>query len=313
MNKSDRIFIAGHGGLVGSAILRRLQGMEYPHLLTTDRHELDLCDSKAVDSFFAFYRPDYVFLAAAKVGGIYANDAWPADFIRINLEIQTNVIDAAFRHKARKLLFLGSSCIYPKDSPQPMREDYLLTGPLEPTNQWYAIAKIAGIKMCQAYTRQHGFNSISLMPTNLYGPEDNFNPETAHVIPALIYKFHRAKVEGKPSVKVWGSGRPRREFLHVDDLAGAAVFLMNNYDSPDIINVGTGQDISIAELAELIKNAVGFSGSIEFSPGMPDGVSRKLLDVRRIDSLGWKAGISLAEGIRSTYSWFLDNQGKLRM
>ncbi len=309
MDKASKIFVAGHRGLVGSAILRKLQAEGYVNLVTRTRAELDLRDQAAVNRFFAEERPEYAFLAAAKVGGILANSTYPADFIRDNLQIQTNVIDAAYRHGVKKLLFLGSSCIYPKYAPQPMKEEYLLTGPLEPTNEWYAVAKIAGIKMAQAYRRQYGFNAISLMPTNLYGPGDNFDLETSHVIPALIRKFHEAKVEGRPHVVVWGTGKPRREFLHVDDLADAALFLMKNYDSEEIINVGVGEDVSIRELAELIQDVVGFEGEIVFDTTKPDGTPRKLLDVSRLQALGWKARIPLREGLASTYRWYVENFG----
>ena len=309
MDKESKIFVAGHRGLVGSAILRKLQAEGYTNLVTRTRAELDLRDQAAVNRFFEEERPEYVFLAAAKVGGILANSTYPADFIRDNLQIQTNVIDAAYRHGVKKLLFLGSSCIYPKYAPQPMKEEHLLTGPLEPTNEWYAVAKIAGIKMAQAYRRQYGFNAISLMPTNLYGPGDNFDLETSHVIPALIRKFHEAKVEGKPHVVVWGTGKPRREFLHVDDLADAALFLMKNYDSEEIINVGVGEDVSIRELAELIQDVVGFEGEIVFDTTKPDGTPRKLLDVSRLQALGWKARIPLREGLASTYRWYVENFG----
>ncbi len=307
MDKESKIFVAGHRGLVGSAILRKLQAEGYTNLVTRTRAELDLRDQAAVNRFFEEERPEYVFLAAAKVGGILANSTYPADFIRDNLQIQTNVIDAAYRTGVKKLLFLGSSCIYPKYAPQPMKEEYLLTGPLEPTNEWYAVAKIAGIKMAQAYRRQYGFNAISLMPTNLYGPGDNFDLETSHVIPALIRKFHEAKVEGKPHVVVWGTGKPRREFLHVDDLADAALFLMKNNDNEEIINVGVGEDVSIRELAELIQDVVGFKGEIVFDTTKPDGTPRKLLDVSRLQALGWKARIPLREGLASTYRWYVEN------
>ena len=309
MDKASKIFVAGHRGLVGSAILRKLQAEGYTNLVTRTRAELDLRDQAAVNRFFEEERPEYVLLAAAKVGGILANSTYPADFIRDNLQIQTNVIDAAYRNGVKKLLFLGSSCIYPKYAPQPMKEEYLLTGPLEPTNEWYAVAKIAGIKMAQAYRRQYGFNAISLMPTNLYGPGDNFDLETSHVIPALIRKFHEAKVEGRPHVVVWGTGKPRREFLHVDDLADAALFLMKNYDSEEIINVGVGEDVSIRELAELIRDVVGFEGEIVFDTTKPDGTPRKLLDVSRLQALGWKAKIPLREGLASTYRWYIENFG----
>lgn len=312
MKKNDKIYVAGHRGLVGSAIMRALTGAGYVNLVYRTSKELDLCNRPAVDDFFSSIRPDYVFLAAAKVGGIHANNSMPADFIRTNLQIQTNVVDAAYEHKVKKLLFLGSSCIYPKSAPQPMREECLLTGPLESTNEWYAIAKIAGIKMCQAYHMQYGFNAISLMPTNLYGPGDNFSLENAHVLPALIRKFHEARNEGKKTVTVWGTGKPRREFLHSDDLADASVFLMNNYDQPEIINVGTGLDVTIHELATIIRDEVGFSGDIVFDSSMPDGTYQKLLDVSRINALGWKHGISLRQGISNTYSWYLDNQDIIR-
>lgn len=312
MNLDDRVYIAGHRGLVGSAILRRLQKAGYSRLITRDHAELDLCDQAAVEAFFAHERPEYVFLAAARVGGIFANDAYPADFIRDNLLVQTHVIDAAWRHGARKLLFLGSSCIYPRLAPQPMVEGSLLTGPLEPTNEWYAIAKIAGIKTCQAYRRQYGFNAISLMPTNLYGPGDNFHLENAHVLPALIRKFHDAKMRNAGEVVLWGSGAPRREFLHVDDLADAALFLMLRYDDPDIINVGVGEDITIRELADIIRAAVGFDGDIIQDSTKPDGTPRKLLDVSRLRALGWQARIPLREGIARTYEWFLAHQDNFR-
>jgi len=269
---------------------------------------LDLRDQTAVNEFFKKEQPEYVFLAAAKVGGILANNTYPVDFLRDNLLIQTNVIDAAYRYGSRKLLFLGSSCIYPKFAPQPIKEEYLLTGELEPTNEPYAIAKIAGIKLCQAYNRQYGTNFISVMPTNLYGPGDNFDLETSHVIPALIRKFHEAKIKGKDQVVVWGSGKPFREFLHVDDLADACLFLMHNYNSSEIINIGTGKDLSIAELAYLIKDIIEYDGNIIFDTSKPDGTPRKLLDVSKLFNMGWKPKISLEEGIRSTYSWYQEHQ-----
>ncbi len=312
MDKGARIYVAGHRGLVGSAILRRLQAEGYRNIITRTRQELDLTRQEAVERFFREERPEYVFLAAAKVGGILANATYPADFIRDNLLIQTHVIDAAYRFGVKKLLFLGSSCIYPKFAPQPMKEEYLLTGPLEPTNEAYAVAKIAGIKMCQAYRRQYGFRAISLMPTNLYGPGDNFDLETSHVIPALIRKFHEAKVQGKEEVVVWGTGNPRREFLHVDDLADAAVFLMHHYDDEAIINVGVGKDISIRELAQLIASIVGFEGRIVFDTSKPDGTPRKLLDVSRLFALGWRPRISLEEGLRQTYAWFVEHVAEAR-
>ena len=304
MRSDDRVFVAGHRGLVGSAIVRRLEAEGFENILTCSRDELDLTDRQAVEDFFQRQRPEYVFLAAARVGGILANDSRPAEFIRDNLLIQTHVIDAAWRCGVRKLLFLGSSCIYPKHAPQPLREEYLLTGPLEPTNSAYAVAKIAGLEMCAAYRRQYGFNAISLMPTNLYGPGDNFDLKTAHVLPALLRKFHEAKQSGARQVSVWGTGTPRREFLHVDDLADAAAFLMRCYDDPEPINVGVGQDISIAALAELIQEVVGYAGEIVFDPSRPDGTPRKLLDVSRLERLGWRPRIGLREGIRWTYEWY---------
>jgi GDP-L-fucose synthase len=299
------IYVAGHRGLVGGAVCRALESRGYQNVLRRPRAELDLRDAAAVDSFFRSERPDYVILAAAKVGGILANDSYPVDFLRDNLEIQTHVIDAAFRNDVKKLAFLGSSCIYPRLAPQPIREDSLLTGPLESTNEWYAIAKIAGIKLCQAFAKQHGCNAISVMPTNLYGPGDNFDLNTSHVLPALIRKFHEARESGAERVTVWGTGEPRREFLHVDDLADAVCFLMNNYDSPEIINVGVGEDIRIADLAHLIGEIVGFEGEIDFDTDKPDGTPRKLLDISKITATGWKAKIALDEGIRETYAWYL--------
>lgn len=312
MNKDARIFVAGHRGLVGGAIVRRLQAEGYGNLLLRSSQELDLRDQNAVAQFFAERRPEFVFLAAAKVGGILANDTYPADFIRDNLQIQTSVIDAAYRSGVRKLLYLGSSCIYPKHAPQPMPESCLLTGPLEPTNEWYAIAKIAGLKMCQAYRRQYGFNAVTVMPTNLYGPGDNFDLSTAHVLPALIRKFHEAKLSGAPEVVVWGSGTPRREFLHVDDLAAACLFLMERYDSSEWINVGWGEDIAIGELARLIGEEVGFSGKLRFDASKPDGTPRKLLDVSRVQALGWAPSIALRDGIAGTYRWFAEHSAEAR-
>ncbi|BBD09024.1 GDP-L-fucose synthase [Desulfovibrio ferrophilus] len=307
MEQEAIIYVAGHRGLVGSAIVRALQQAGHTSIITRTHAQCDLTDQAQVNDFFAHQKPQYVVLAAAKVGGIHANDIRPAEFIRDNLLIQSNIIDAAYRNGARKLLFLGSSCIYPKFAPQPIREEHLLTGELEPTNQWYAVAKIAGLKMCQAYRRQYGFNAISLMPTNLYGPGDNFDLVSAHVLPALLRKFHEAKLTGAPEVSVWGSGTPRREFLHVDDLAQASLFLMDNYDEEDIINVGVGTDISIAELAEIIQDIVGYKGNVIYDRNKPDGTPRKLLDVSRLTGKGWTAGISLREGIASTYSWFVNN------
>ncbi|MCE5191915.1 MAG: GDP-L-fucose synthase [Actinomycetia bacterium] len=305
MDKDSRIYVAGHRGLVGGAILRRLEEAGYTNLVTRTHAELDLTDQLAVEGFFAEEKPEYVFLAAAKVGGILANSTYPADFIRENLLIQTNVIDAAHRHGVRKLEFLGSSCIYPKLAPQPLKEEYLLTGPLEPTNEAYAIAKIAGIVMVKSYRRQHGLNGISLMPTNLYGPGDNFDLESSHVLPALIRKFHEAKMSGSTQVVVWGTGTPRREFLHVDDLAVAAVFLMENYDDEQIINVGVGEDVSIADAAALVADVVGYDGEIVYDTSKPDGTPRKLLDVSRLFAMGWRPKFDLRRGIADTYEWFL--------
>jgi len=313
MRASSSIFLAGHRGLVGSALLRRLRAAGFGNLLLRDRSSLDLTRQDEVEKFFAEHRPEYVLLAAAKVGGILANNTYPADFLRDNLAIQTNVIDAAYRHGTRKLLFLGSSCVYPKHAPQPLREDYLLTGPLEPTNEWYAIAKIAGLKMCQAYRRQYGFDVIAAMPTNLYGPEDNFSLETSHVLPALIRKFHEAKQGGEREVEVWGTGTPRREFLHVDDLADACLFLMERYEDERLINVGWGRDITIRELAETVAQVVGFTGSLRFDTSKPDGTPRKQLDVARLAALGWTPRIDLEAGIRSTYSWFLEHRARARL
>jgi GDP-L-fucose synthase len=306
MNKESRIFVAGHNGLVGSAIVRRLRTEGHANLLLRSSAELDLRDQAAVDRFFADARPESVLLAAAKVGGIHANSTYPVEFLRDNLQIQTNVIDAAHRYGVTKLLFLGSSCIYPKHAPQPMPESCLLTGPLEPTNEWYAVAKIAGVKMCQAYRRQYGFNAICAMPTNLYGPGDNFDLANSHVLPALLRRFHDAKVRGDREVVVWGTGQPRREFLHVDDLADACVFLMNNYDGEDWINVGWGEDITIRALAELVREVVGFDGELHFDTSKPDGTPRKLLDTQRMQALGWKPRIRLREGLTSTYRWFVE-------
>jgi GDP-L-fucose synthase len=297
------VFVAGHRGLVGSAICRRLQadGVE---LLVAERSQLDLMDQKGVDHWFREHKVDQVYMAAAKVGGIHANDTYPAEFIHDNQAIPTNLIHAAWQYGVEKLLFLGSSCIYPKHALQPMAEDSLLTGPLEATNEWYAIAKIAGIKMCQAYRKQYGFDAIAAMPTNLYGPGDNFDLENSHVLPALIRKFHEAKQAGEASVTVWGTGSPRREFIHVDDLADACVFLMQNYSSSEIVNVGWGRDISIAELAETVRGIVGFEGEIVYDTSKPDGTPRKLLDTSRLSALGWSPSMSLADGIRGTYEWY---------
>jgi len=347
LTPDSRIYVAGHRGLVGSAIVRRLEKEGFGHLILRTSNELDLRNQAAVDAFFAEEKPEYVFLAAARVGGIQANSTYPADFIRDNIQIQTNVIDAACQNKVRKLLFLGSSCIYPRMAPQPLKEEYLLTGPLEPTNEWYAIAKIAGIRMCQAYQWQYGFNAICAMPTNLYGPNDNFDLETSHVLPAMIRKFHLAKLAAAgdveeilrdearfgripddildmvglqrdtsnplhltphPShngaaVSLWGTGSPRREFLHVDDLADASLFLMQSYDNEEIINVGTGEDVTIRELAELVRGIVGFEGEIIWDDSKPDGTPRKLMDVSRLTGLAWQAKMPLSEGIADVYHW----------
>ncbi|MDZ4812151.1 MAG: GDP-L-fucose synthase [Pseudomonadota bacterium] len=298
------IFVAGHRGLVGAAIVRRLQADGATNLLLRSRLELDLTEQSSVRHFFANEKPAYVILAAAKVGGILANDSQPAEFLRENLEIQTNVIHAAWQHGVRKLCFLGSSCIYPRLAAQPLREDSLLTGALEPTNEWYAIAKIAGIKMCQAYRRQYGFDAISVMPTNLYGPGDNFDLKTSHVLPALIRKFHEARQRGDAEVSIWGSGTPLREFLHVDDLADAVVFLLDGYSSAEPINVGVGSDISILDLARLVAEIAGYGGRIVTDPGKPDGTPRKLLDISRLAAMGWTARIPLRRGIEEVYRWF---------
>jgi len=306
------IYVAGHRGLVGSALVRRLATLGCTDVRLATRAELDLTEQAAVRAWFAAQRPAYVFLAAAKVGGIHANDTYPAEFIAENLSVQLNVIDAAWRHGTRKLQFLGSSCIYPRLAPQPLTEDALLTGPLEPTNEWYAIAKIAGIKLCQAYRRQYGFDAISLMPTNLYGPGDNFDPENSHVLPALLRRFDAAAKASAPEVTLWGSGTPRREFLHVDDLADAAVFLMQHYSDAGIVNVGVGTDVSIAQLATLVAKATGYRGTIHWDTSRPDGPPRKLLDVGRLTALGWQARIPLDQGIAQTLHWYRAQQGTLR-
>ena len=309
MQFSDSIFVAGHRGLVGAALVRGLRAAGFTNLLLRTSAELDLREQAAVRQFFATERPKYVFLAAAKVGGIWANQTSPADFIRDNLQIQTNVIDAAYRSGVQKLLFLGSSCIYPKFAAQPIREESLLSGSLEPTNEFYAIAKIAGLKMCAAYRRQYGFDAISAMPTNLYGPGDNFNPETSHVIPALLRKFHAAKMHGEKEVVVWGTGAPRREFLHVDDLASACLHLMQNYSAEGCVNVGCGEDLSILELAGLVADVTEFGGRIVFDDSRPDGTPRKLLDTTVLDSLGWAPSIPLRQGLEETYRWYAEHAG----
>ncbi|MCM3127718.1 GDP-L-fucose synthase family protein [Paenibacillus provencensis] len=304
MKIDSKIFVAGHRGLVGSAIYRALQERGYSNIVARTSSELDLRSKDAVDVFFEMEKPEYVFLAAAKVGGIVANNEYPGDFIRDNLLIQTNVIDAAYRYNTAKLLFLGSTCIYPKLAPQPLKEEYLLTGQLEPTNRAYAVAKIAGITMCQSYNAQYGTRFISAMPTNMYGPNDNFDLKTSHVLPALIRKFHEAKINGSETVEVWGTGNPKREFLHSDDLADACLFLMENYEEDEIINIGVGEDIAIKALAELIQQIVGFEGKIVYNTSAPDGTPRKLVDVTKINQLGWSAKIPLKEGIESVYEAF---------
>lgn len=309
MNKSSKIYIAGHRGLVGSAILRYLQKNNFNNLVFKTSEELNLTVEADVTQFFTKEKPEYVFLAAAKVGGIYANTTYPADFIFQNLKIQTNIIDAAHKSNVKKLLFLGSSCIYPKLSPQPIKEEYLLSGPLEPTNDAYAIAKIAGIKMCQAYNKQYGTNFIAIMPTNLYGINDNFNLDTSHVLPALIRKFYETTREQKSPVSVWGDGSPRREFLFVDDLADACIYLMNNYNDSEIINVGTGEDISIKDLAIMVKDIIGYEGEIIFDKTKPNGTPRKLLDISKLNSLGWKHQTSLSDGIKRVFEWYKSKLG----
>lgn len=306
MRPESRIYIAGHRGMVGSAIVRRLRADGFTNLVLRAHTELDLTDQAAVDAFFASERPEYVFLAAAKVGGIHANSTYPADFIRDNLAIQTNVIHSAWKHGARKLLFLGSSCIYPRDCPQPIKEEYLLTGPLEPTNEWYAIAKIAGIKLCQAYRKQYGFDAICAMPTNLYGPGDNYHPENSHVVPALIRRLHDATRRGDAEVAIWGTGTPLREFLHVDDLADACLLLMQHYSDEQIINVGSGEEVTIAQLARLIAEVVGYQGRLMFDASRPDGTPRKRLDASRIAATGWHPRIGLASGLRATHQAFCE-------
>src|SRR3954447_16531275 len=312
MDSSSSIFVAGHRGLVGSAICRCLRSQGFSNLLLRTRNELDLRNQFAVQRFFDEYRPEYVFLAAAKVGGILANSTYPADFLRDNLDIQSNVIDAAYRTGTKKLEFLGSSCIYPKLAPQPIREESILTGELEPTNEWYAVAKIAGLKMVQAYSKQFGFNAISLMPTNLYGPGDNFDLHSSHVLPALIRKFHDARNVGAPEVVLWGTGTPRREFLHVDDLAEAAVFLMLHYDDPQILNVGSGEEVTVCELAEMVREITRYPGAISFDTSKPDGTPRKLLDSSRVTALGWKPRRTLRSGVEATYEWYLNEQPETR-
>lgn len=308
MKKDSRIYIAGHKGLVGSAIFRKLFSENYTNLIVRSHQELDLTRQKDVEDFFELEKPEYVFLAAAMVGGILANSMYPADFIYNNIAIQTNVTHAAYQSSIKKLLFLGSSCVYPCNCPQPIKEEYLLSSKLEPTNEPYAIAKIVGIKMCQSYNRQYGTCNISVMPTNLYGPGDNFDPETSHAFPALIRKFHEAKITGQKDVEVWGTGTPRREFLHVDDLADACIYLMKNYSKSDIVNIGAGSDLTIRELAEMIGRVVGFEGGLRFDTSKPDGTLAKLLDISKLNELGWHMKIQLEEGIRQTYGWYLDHE-----
>ncbi len=308
MEKNAKIYLAGHTGLVGSAILRSLQAQGYSRFILRTIDEVDLTQQSAVEALFKQEKPDFVFLAAAKVGGIQANNTYPADFIYVNLQLECNIVHIAHKVGVKKLCFLGSSCIYPKFAQQPMKEEYLLDGKLEPTNEPYAIAKIAGIKMCQAYNRQYGTNFISVMPTNLYGPHDNFDLQSSHVLPALIRKFVDARKASASSVTVWGTGSPKREFLYVDDLADACVFLMNHYDDGEIVNIGTGKDISIQELANMIKGEVGFNGAVEFDTTKPDGTPRKLLDVSKINAIGWTAKTPLREGIRKTIQWYLENR-----
>ncbi|MDP2180328.1 MAG: GDP-L-fucose synthase [Methylicorpusculum sp.] len=307
IDKQTKIYVAGHRGLVGSAIVRNLEGKGYTHIVTQTRLELDLMDRAAVNRFFETEKPEVVIDAAAKVGGIYANNTYPAEFIYSNLCIQNNLIHGAYQAGVKKFVFLGSSCIYPKMAPQPLKEEYLLTGPLEPTNEWYAVAKIAGIKMCQAYRKQYGFDAISLMPTNLYGPGDNFDLQNSHVLPALIRKFHEAKQSNAESVVIWGTGTPMREFLYVDDMADASVYLMENYSDLEIVNVGTGQDVTIRELAETIQKVVGFAGKLEFDTTKPDGTMRKLLDVSKLSAEGWQAKVPLEQGITQLYDWYQKN------
>ena len=307
MNKDSKIYVAGHRGLVGSAIVRNLEAKGYTNIVYRTHEELDLTNQADVQAFFKEEQPEYVILAAAKVGGIHANNTYPADFIYDNLMIQNNVIKAAHDYKVKKLLFLGSTCIYPKMAPQPIREEYLLTGALEETNEAYAVAKIAGLEMCKFFKRQYGDNFISCMPTNLYGPNDNFDLKSSHVLPALIRKFHEAKVNGSDTVEVWGTGTPLREFIYVDDMADACVFLMENYDGEQHVNIGTGEEVSIRQLAETVKAVVGFNGELVFNTDMPDGTPRKLTTVDKLHGLGWKHKVSLNEGIKLAYNWFLEN------
>jgi GDP-L-fucose synthase len=313
VNSDSRIYVAGHRGLVGGGVIRALQAQGFKNLIVRTHAELDLTEQDAVRKFFNETRPEAVVMAAARVGGIQANNTHPAMFIRDNLLIQDNVIDAAYRSGVGKFVFLGSSCVYPKLAPQPIKEEYLLSGPLEPTNEWYAVAKIAGLKMCQAYRREYGFKAISLMPTNMYGPGDNFDVENSHVLPALIRRFHDAKLRGDKAMTVWGTGTPMREFLHVDDLSDAIVYLLRNYDAEEIVNIGWGEDLSIRSLAELVMSVIGYRGDLVFDSSKPDGTPRKLLDVSRLKSLGWKPKIRLEDGIRETYQWFLQHAADARL
>ena len=312
MDTNAKIYVAGHRGLVGQALVRQLTAQGFANIVTRTRSELDLMEQAAVRDFFAAEKPDYVFDAAAIVGGIQANNEYPADFIAGNLMIQTNLIDTAYRSGAKKLLFLGSTCIMPREAPQPMKEEYMLTGPLEETNQWYAIAKIAGIKMCQAYRRQYGFDAISVQPTNLFGIGDNFDYETSHMVAALIRKMHDARVSGADTVTIWGTGTPRREIIFADDMADACIFLMRNYSGEDFVNIGVGDDITITDFARLVADVVGFDGKFVYDTSKPDGTPRKLVDVTRLNALGWKSGISLREGVERTYAWFVENEDNLR-
>ncbi|MCG7985715.1 MAG: GDP-L-fucose synthase [Candidatus Thiodiazotropha lotti] len=312
MEKHSRIYVAGHRGLVGAAVIQSLKKGGWTNLLVRTHDELDLTDQSKVQNFFLTEKPEYVFLAAAKVGGIHANNSYPVDFIVDNLSIELNVISAAYTHGVKRLMFLGSSCIYPKHCFQPIKEEYLLTGSLEPTNEPYAIAKISGIKMCQSYNRQYGTDFVSVMPTNLYGPNDNFDLESSHVLPALIRKFHEAKEQGDENVTIWGTGKPRREFLYVEDMADACIYIMNKQGFNDVVNIGVGEDITIGDLARLVGEVVGFEGNLIFDKNKPDGTPQKLLDVTRLSSLGWQAQTSLKDGIQATYQWFLDNQTNIR-
>ncbi|MGA9836185.1 MAG: GDP-L-fucose synthase [Gemmatimonadaceae bacterium] len=312
MERDSTIYVAGHHGLVGSALERQLRARGFEHLVHRTHAELDLIDAAAVEAFFAREQPQYVFLAAARVGGILANNAYPADFIRENLQVQLNVVESAYRHHVRKLMFLGSACIYPKLAPQPIREEHLMTGPLEPTNEPYAIAKIAGISLCQSYNRQFGTNYVSVMPTNLYGPGDSFNLQNSHVLPALLRRIDEAKQRGSPAVTIWGTGTPRREFLHVDDMASACIHLMVHYNSSEIINIGSGQEISIRDLAERIQHLVRYQGRLEFDTSKPDGTPLRRLDISRLLATGWSPRIGLDEGLAQTYRWYSENRGRLR-